>query len=99
VYGGVYPGIDLRYYGNHRQLEYDFVLNPGADPRNIALNFDGAKGLAIDNAGNLAMDSDAGRVTLLNPLAHLLKGANPRSARYLWTDRWRVFFPRSSNGA
>jgi hypothetical protein len=78
VYGGVYPGIDLRYYGNHRQLEYDFVLNPGADPRNIALNFDGAKGLAIDNAGNLAMDSDAGRVTLLKPSVYQMLGGEKK---------------------
>src|SRR5947208_3521093 len=36
-YEGVYPGIDLVYYGNHRQLEYDFVVAPGADPKAIAL--------------------------------------------------------------
>jgi hypothetical protein len=74
VYSGVYPGIDLHYYGNHRQLEYDFVLNPGADPHNIALNFDGAKGLAIDNTGNLAIDSDAGKVTLLKPFTYQMVG-------------------------
>ena len=31
-YAGVYPGIDLVYYGNQRQLEYDIVVAPGADP-------------------------------------------------------------------
>jgi len=37
-YEGVYPGIDLVYYGNQGgQLEYDFVVQPGADPRLIAL--------------------------------------------------------------
>jgi hypothetical protein len=34
-YEGVYPGIDLVYYGNQRRLEYDFVVAPGADPRAI----------------------------------------------------------------
>ena len=29
---GVYPGVDLIYYGNQRQLEYDFTVAPGADP-------------------------------------------------------------------
>jgi hypothetical protein len=24
-YEGIYPGIDLVYYGNQRQLEYDFI--------------------------------------------------------------------------
>src|SRR5271170_8174765 len=42
-YTGVYPGIDLVYYGNHRQLEYDFVLAPGADPNSIRLHLSGAQ--------------------------------------------------------
>ena len=37
-YQGVYPGIDLVYYGNQGQLEYDFVVAPGADPRAITLD-------------------------------------------------------------
>jgi hypothetical protein len=45
----VYPGIDLVYYGRQGQLEYDFVVAPGADPAKIALEFDGAKAaLAAD---------------------------------------------------
>src|SRR5882672_7747324 len=41
-YHDVYPGIDLVYYGNQRQLEYDFVVAPGADPRKVVLAFKGA---------------------------------------------------------
>ena len=37
-YANVYPGVDLVYYGNQGQLEYDFVVQPGADPRQIALD-------------------------------------------------------------
>ena len=40
-YRGVYPGVDLVYYGNQGQLEYDFIVAPGADPRSVALNFAG----------------------------------------------------------
>jgi hypothetical protein len=40
-YQQVYPGVDLVYYGNQRQLKYDFVLQPGADPQQIELRFDG----------------------------------------------------------
>src|SRR6266566_4456761 len=36
-YEGIYPGVDLVYYGNQRQLEYDFVVAPGADPKAITL--------------------------------------------------------------
>lgn len=34
-YQEIYPGIDLVYYGNQQQLEYDFVVSPGADPHHI----------------------------------------------------------------
>ncbi len=37
-YQNIYPGVDLVYYGNQRQLEYDFVVAPGADPSAIALD-------------------------------------------------------------
>jgi hypothetical protein len=37
----VYPGIDLIYYGNQGQLEYDFLVAPGADPQAITLRFVG----------------------------------------------------------
>ena len=32
-YRSLYPGIDLVFYGNNRELEYDLVVSPGADPR------------------------------------------------------------------
>ena len=38
-YSEIYPGIDLVYYGNQRQLEYDFVVTPGADCGRISLAF------------------------------------------------------------
>lgn len=51
----VYAGVDLIYYGNQRQLEYDFVLAPGADPQAIRLAFQGAAGMALDAHGNLVL--------------------------------------------
>ena len=56
-YGAVYPGIDVVYYGNPSRLEYDFVLQPGADPRAIRLNFRGAGHLRITAEGDLAFES------------------------------------------
>ena len=50
---GVYTGIDLVYYGTQRQLEYDFIVEPGADPRVIQLAIDGPKKLRIDAQGEL----------------------------------------------
>jgi hypothetical protein len=54
-YRDIYPGIDLRYYGNQRQLEYDFVVRPGADPDAIALRFDGAETAFLDTNGDLVV--------------------------------------------
>ena len=49
----VYPGIDLLYYGNQRNLEHDFVIAPGADPGVIRLEFDGVDSLRLDGSGDL----------------------------------------------
>jgi len=37
-YRNVYRGIDVVYYGNPGDLEFDFVVAPGADPRQIRLS-------------------------------------------------------------
>src|SRR5262249_55182354 len=47
-YREVYSGIDSIYYGNGRQLEYDFVVAPGADPNTIRLGFDGSERVSVD---------------------------------------------------
>jgi hypothetical protein len=52
-YSEVHPGIDVVYYGNQKQLEYDFVVAPGRDPRAIGLQFDGADNLSVDQSGDL----------------------------------------------
>jgi gliding motility-associated-like protein len=45
TYKNVYPNIDVRYYTSNGVLKYDFIVNPGGDPSNIALYFDGADDL------------------------------------------------------
>ena len=54
-YENVYQGIDLRYYGNQRQLEYDFVVGPGSDPDEIRLSFDGVLNAEITESGELRL--------------------------------------------
>src|SRR5207247_11423778 len=55
-YASVYPGIDIVYYGNRSQLEYDFVVAPGADPRVIRMRFGGASDVHLTAAGDLVVD-------------------------------------------
>ncbi len=54
-YKNVYPGIDLIYYGNEGQLEYDLIVAPGADPTQITLAFDGAEEITVDQHGDLVL--------------------------------------------
>jgi hypothetical protein len=49
----LYPGVDLVFYGNHGQLEYDFMIAPKADPAAVSIRFDGADKLAINKEGEL----------------------------------------------
>jgi hypothetical protein len=66
-YEKVYPGIDLIYYGNQRQLEYDFIVAPGADPKAVRLAFAGADQLTIDKRGDLVLKSGDDDVRLHKP--------------------------------
>ena len=59
-YQDLYPGIDLVYYGNHGQLEYDFVVRPGANPHTIRLDVQGADTLDVDARGDLVLQTAGG---------------------------------------
>jgi hypothetical protein len=61
-YERIYPGIDLVLYGNQGELEYDFVVAPGADPGEIRLRFEGAEGLRLDADGNLVVSTSMGEI-------------------------------------
>src|SRR2546426_7315233 len=69
-YRDVYPGVNLVYYGNQRQLEHDFVVSPGADPKAITLAFEGMDGVAIDGLGDLVLRADGGGVRLRKPFVY-----------------------------
>ena len=65
-YEGIYSGIDLVYYGNDRQLEYDFVVAPGADPHRIQFDVRGAKKINRDEHGDLVLQTSASEVRWAN---------------------------------
>lgn len=69
---GVYPGIDVVYYGTPRRLEYDFIVAPGADPRAITMVIEAPDGGAasLDPAGDLALATAAGELRLLAPVLY-----------------------------
>ncbi|MFS8086668.1 MAG: SBBP repeat-containing protein, partial [Acidobacteriota bacterium] len=69
-YTGVYPGVDMVFYGNQRQLEYDFVVAAGANPRSIRLAFDGPEKLAIDAGGDLLLSAGGSQIRQRKPFAY-----------------------------
>lgn len=92
---GVYPGVDLVYYGNQNRLEYDFNVAPGADPRTIVLQFDGARKLRVDADGNLLITTAAGDVVQQHPLVYQDDAdgqRTPVAAAYRLLGRDRVAF-------
>ena len=69
-YQDIYSGIDLIYYGTQRQLEYDFVVRPGADPRRILLGFHGADRLEVDSQGDLLLHAPGGTLRQRKPFIY-----------------------------
>ena len=87
-YQAVYPGVNLVYYGNQGQLEYDFRVAPGADPNQIALSFEGASAHIISahiislsgesgDSGDLILSTDQGDVRFHAPKVY--QPATPES--------------------
>ena len=66
---GVYPGIDVAYYGKGNTVEHDFVVKPGADAGLISMEFAGANSVTV-RGGSLMLASDAGTVCWNRPVAY-----------------------------
>jgi hypothetical protein len=82
-YEGIYPGIDLVYYGNHRQLEYDFTVAPGANPGAIRLRVPPVSGhtaLHISKNGDLVMRLATGEVSFHKPVVYQPQDSRQASA-------------------
>jgi hypothetical protein len=96
-YQGVYPGVDLVYYGNQRQLEYDFIVAPGADPNRIRLSFAGEGDNAVvprlNGNGDLLLSTEAGEVRLHKPAVYQTIDGQRRDI-----DGRFVVFPALSKG-
>jgi hypothetical protein len=72
-YAGVYPGVDLVYYGNQRQLEYDFIVQPKANPKGIKLHFAGAANLTLTPQGDLMVIAKNGKIAFHKPVIYQTK--------------------------
>jgi hypothetical protein len=92
-YSQIYPGVDLVYYGNQGQLEYDFQISPGADPKSVQLSFEGARDLKLD-AGDLVLETAHGNLRLEAPRVYQGEGSTRAqiAGRFVLLARDRVGF-------
>jgi Abnormal spindle-like microcephaly-assoc'd, ASPM-SPD-2-Hydin/Beta-propeller repeat len=93
-YSEVYPGVDLIFYGNQRRLEYDFVVAPGASPKAIAFDVEGARKMQVNAHGDLVVSVPEGEVELQRPLAYQEVAGERRTveAAYTLSRSHRVAF-------
>ena len=93
-YDGFYPGIDLVYYGNQRQLEFDFVVAPGSDPSSIRLAFQGIDGLEVGPQGDLLLKVKGGEVRMHKPSVYQVVEDRRQmiAGEYLLKDKDQVSF-------
>jgi len=94
-YPQIYPGIDLVYYGNRGQLEYDFVVAPQHDPKTIALDISGTERVSIDAEGGLRINGSGARLRFSKPVIYQLAADGSRellAGSYVMTSTGRIGF-------
>lgn len=93
-YRGLYPAIDLVFYGNQERLEYDFIVAPGGDPRDIRLRFSGQDGVRIDAQGNLVIRAGAEDIIQRAPVIYQEHNGTRRqiAGRYVRVNRHEFGF-------
>lgn len=98
VYRQAYPGVDLKFYGAGQQLEYDIIVQPGADPYQVRFRLEGIRSLAVTPAGDLAVTLPGGQHFLQKkPLVYQESGGQRvrREGKYKvypWGTAWEYGF-------
>jgi Beta-propeller repeat len=95
---GVYPGIDLLYYGRQRKLEFDFVLSPGANPNVIKLGFEGVERISLDATGAAILQTGGGEIALQAPAIYQQANGEKRAVpgKYVLAGEHQIRFQMSS---
>jgi hypothetical protein len=92
--GNIYKGIDMVLYGNQQELEYDFVLRPGADVHDIIMDFKGIDKLSVSRDGTLILRTGGRELGLKHPESYqVIDGRHKAIAsRYELTGASQVAF-------
>ena len=84
-YQSVCPGVDLLFYGNQRELEYDVILQPGADASKLRFNLHGFKRIHLNKTGDLILSTPSGDLIERKPIVYEESQGHhrPIEARYI----------------
>ena len=90
----IYPGIDVVFYGNGQQLEFDFVVSPGTDPDRVEMAFQGAERVEINEEGDLVFETPSGELRSRRPHVYQMRGGVEEvvESSYVFRDEDRVGF-------
>jgi hypothetical protein len=70
LYKNIYHGIDLRYYYQGNTLKYDYIIQPGSDPSQIMIRYEGVNALQVKSNGDLAIQTRFGELTEKSPVIY-----------------------------
>src|SRR6266404_5176357 len=93
-YRELYPGVNLVYYGNEQQLEYDFQVAPGGNPGNIRMAFEGIRKIKINADGDVILQTAAADVRMKKPAVYQEENGTRQSiaGRYVVGGKRQVAF-------
>jgi len=92
--GEIYPGVNLVYYGNQQQLEYDFMVAPGANPGAIAIHFAGVDKISVNTRGELILSLAGSEIRQPKPMIYQTIGGTRKEVEggYRIADAHTVAF-------
>lgn len=85
TYKNIYPNIDIRYYSTKGSLKYDFIINPGGNPNNIKLKYEGVNALEEKN-NELLITTSVGVVKESSPFTYQARAAVEINTKYIIID-------------
>ena len=93
-YEGLYPGIDMLFYGNQKQFEYDLIVSAHSDPAKIRFVLEGFSEIRVNADGDLILDSPNGEFIQRKPAVYEERGRLRRSlnAKYVLIGKNEIGF-------
>src|SRR3972149_3305628 len=95
IYKELYKGIDMKFYGNNQQMEYDLIVKPDANPSQVRFSYEGIESLNITGDGDLEVGLKQGK--LIHKRPYIYQEVNGKRVQI--NGKFKVFQPlHTANG-